>query len=321
MRNCRGCLKKIQNNYYCNACIKRVFRGKIPLFNISKSDFENVRYEFIDHFSLSGVQDKISLKLEKNKLQPTGKNGEYILKPIPANPVPRFQPDIPVNEHLTMQIARQIFKIKTAENALIPFSDGELAYVTKRFDRRNALKIRQEDFCQLSGKTPETAGENYRYDSSYQEAGEIVKRYCAAYKIEIEKLFSIILFNYLIGNGDAHLKNFSLLESISGDFMLSPAYDLINTNLHFPNESRLALDMFISYESTFYKDNGFHGKEDFIKLAEYYEIKPGRSSHIIKTYLSKYDEIKLMIKSSFLSTQGKEKYKEITFDRFKAMGK
>jgi serine/threonine-protein kinase HipA len=319
MNECLSCLKKVEKDNYCNSCLKKLFNSKNPILDISKKEFSHVQYELLDRFSISGVQDKISLKLDGKKLIPTDKDGEYILKPIPGISIPRFQNDVPANEHLTMQIAKQLFNIQTAENALIHFSDGEQAYITKRFDRKNGSKLRQEDFCQLSGKTPETAGINFRYDGSYQEAGSIVKRFCAASKIEIEKLFLRIIFNYLFGNGDAHFKNFSLIETLSGDFMLSPAYDLINTSVHFPNENRMALDLFIDYESKSFKENGFYKKPDFMKLAEFYEIKHNRTERIIQSFLQKNENVRYMIESSLLSKDAKNRYLEIYEDRLKAI--
>ncbi len=319
MKECLSCLKKVEKDNYCNSCLKKMFNGKNPILNISKKEFSHVQYEQVDRFSISGVQDKISLKLDRKKLIPTNEDGEYILKPIPGISVPLFQNDIPANEHLTMQIAKQLFNIQTAENALIRFSDGELAYITKRFDRKDGSKLRQEDFCQLSGKTSETSGKNFKYDGSYQETGGIVKRFCVAYRIEIEKLFTLILFNYLIGNGDAHLKNFSLIESVSGDFVLSPAYDLINTTVHFPNESRMALDLFIDYETESFKENGFYKKTDFMRLAEFFKIKPERVMRMIDNFPIKKEKIENMVKSSLLSKDAKSRYLEIVKDRLKAI--
>ncbi|HPR17780.1 MAG TPA: HipA domain-containing protein [Candidatus Cloacimonadota bacterium] len=267
---------------------------------------------------MSGVQDKISLKLDSNQLIPTQVKGEYILKPVPAY-VPEFQNDVPANEHLTMQIARQIFKIGTAENAIIPFQDGELAYLTKRFDRRNENKLHMEDLCQLMEITPETHGENFKYESSYQEVGNTLKQFCDAPKIEIEKLYKIIFFNYVFGNGDAHLKNFSLIESVNDDFILSPAYDLINTYLHFPEESRMALDLFTDFETEFFQKNGFYGRVDFLKLAEFYGIKSERAQRMINAFLTARNHVCEMIKSSFLSEPAQEKYLDIYADRMKAI--
>jgi len=321
MNNCHSCLKIVENKTYCNACLRKMFKGKPPILNIKKTEFETIRYEMIDHFSISGVQDKISLKLENNELIPTSINGEYILKPKPQQHLPVFQIDVPANEHLTMQIAKKVFKIATAENAIIYFADGEPAYITKRFDRRNGEKIRQEDFCQLTGRSLENAGVNFKYDGSFQELAFVINRFCAASKIEIEKLFKLILFNYVFGNGDAHLKNFSLIETLHEDFILSPAYDLLNTNMHFPNESRMALDLFEDFETEFYKKNGFHGYLDFMKLAEFYEIKVTRAEKIISEFSAQKDKVENLISISFLSDAAKGKYMKIYLDRLKAITK
>lgn len=319
MSNCLSCLKEIEDKKYCNACLKKMFRGKVPSLTLNKTDFQTSRYEMIDHFSISGVQDKISLKLEGEKLIATISGGEYLLKPVPDLQVPNFQNDIPANEHLTMQIAHQIFRISTAENALIMFNDGEPAYITKRFDRRDGLKIRQEDFCQIGGKSPETGGPDFKYEGSYQEMGEIIFQFCSAPKIEIEKLFKLILFNYIFGNGDAHYKNFSLIESINGDFVFSPAYDLLSTNIHFPHESRLALDLFNDFETDHFKNNGFYGYEDFMKLADFYRIKENRATKIMSDFTTYQIKVASMISKSFLSDEAKKEYLNIYLDRLKAM--
>ena len=140
---------------------------------------------------------------------------------------------MPVNEHLTMQIARQLFKIETAENALIFFRNGALAYITKRFDRDDGGDtLATEDFASLCGRTPQSYGEHYRYKGNYLKLFTQMKMHLPAYKLEAVKLYKLLVFNYLFSNGDAHLKNFSLLETPQGDFRLSPAYDLLNTRIH-----------------------------------------------------------------------------------------
>ena len=140
---------------------------------------------------------------------------------------------MPANEHLTMQIARQIFKIETAENALIFFADGTPAYITKRFDiNLDGTKNAQDDFASLAGKTPQTHGEHYKYSGNYLDLFELMKYYLPAYRSESPKLLKLILFNYLFSNGDAHLKNFSITETDLGDYRLSPAYDLLNSRIH-----------------------------------------------------------------------------------------
>ncbi|MFZ2657709.1 MAG: HipA domain-containing protein [Victivallales bacterium] len=110
-------------------------------------------------------------------------------------------------------------------------------YLTRRFDRQDGRKIPQEDFCRLSGRTEETHGKNYKYDISYEELGRILKRFCPAYQVEVEKLFQRILFSYVFSSGDAHLKNFSLFMTEEGDHVLTPAYDLLCSSMNFPDGS------------------------------------------------------------------------------------
>lgn len=192
--------------------------------------------------SISGVQEKYSVLLDKNKLRliNEGEQGEYILKPVPgAGNRPEC---MPANEHLTMQIAKQAFGIEVAENALIFFRNGSPAYITKRFDlKEDGSKLAQEDFASLAGKTPQTDGEHYKYSGNYLELFEIMKKFVPAYLVEAPKLLKILIFNYLFSNGDAHLKNFSLIETSMGDFKLSPAYDLLNSGIHIEDRD-FALD-------------------------------------------------------------------------------
>lgn len=285
----------------------------------NRSDVVDFRMRTAEHMSISGIQDKISLKLMRGKLVPTEKDGEFILKPVPSADIPRFKSDVPANEHLTMQIASQIFRIATAVNASIYFKDGELAYITRRFDRRAGIKLLQEDFCQLSNRTEETRGRNYKYDGSYEEAGRILKQFCKAYPVEIEKLFARIVFSYVFSNGDAHLKNFSLFESEMGDYILTPAYDLICTSLHFPEVGRTALDLFDSYETESFRQNAFYKRPDFLMLAGYYGIQAGRAEHFLDSFLDTQNQVLELIGRSFLSEQAQLSYIVRFNDRIRAI--
>ncbi len=322
MSKCLGCLKEITENNYCSACLRNLFdnnKNIKPILYFDKNEFLKIRTELADRISISGVQDKISLKIENNELIPTDKKGLYILKPVSVNPVPQFTEEIPANEHLTIQIAKQVFKMKTAENGLIHFSDGELAYITKRFDRVNGNKLRQEDFCQLLNETPENSGKKYKYDSSYEEVGKMIHFFLAASKIEVEKFYLQVLFNYVFGNGDAHLKNFSIIESSYGDYILSPAYDLINTSVHFPNETRMALDLFNNFETKSFKINGFYKRIDFVKFAEKLRVKWDRADRFINDFKMKKDMVIELINRSFLKDNAKVRYLGIFEDRLKAI--
>jgi len=296
---------------------QRKFPHRLTMY---RSDVVEFRMTAAEHMSISGVQDKISLRLERGRLIPTERHGEFILKPVPSADIPRLKNDTPSNEHLTMQIASQIFGIATAVNACIRFADGEPAYITRRFDRRqDGSKIAQEDFCQLSNRTEETAGRSYKYDGSYEEAGAILRRYCKAYPVEVEKLYSRIVFNYLISNGDAHLKNFSLHQSEFGDHVMTPGYDLICTSMPFPAESRTALDLFDDFETNSFRVNGFYKRPDFLKLAELYGMKQDRAERFLNLGVSSRARVRELVARSFMSEDAKVDYTTRFEDRLTAI--
>ena len=132
--------------------------------------------------------------MQRNFLTAKGEQGTYILKPIPRDIKKVIQ--VPANEHLTMQITKQVYNINTAENAMIIFKNGEPAYITKRFDiNPEGVKLGKEDFATLAGKTVDTEGVDFKYEYSYEEAGQLIKNFIPAYKIEIEKFFGLVVFN------------------------------------------------------------------------------------------------------------------------------
>ncbi len=262
--------------------------------------------------SISGVQEKLSMVRDGNRLRLTepGENGTYILKPIPSDVKAADQ--VPLNEHLTMEIAKQVYKINTAENILVFFKDGTPAYLTKRFDYRpDGKKWGKEDFASLAGRTSENAGENYKYDLSYEELGGLIRKFVLAWKVEIEKYFRIVLFNYVFSNGDAHLKNFALLESPKGDYLLSPFYDLLDTRLHV-NDSDLALTKGLfadDYKSEQYKRIGHPGLSDFKELGIRLGIGPKRIEKIAEPLIIKQDLVEFYIKNSLLSPKSRKAYR------------
>lgn len=322
MVHCMSTLADIPQEGYSRVAERLLAGGnrKFPhRLTFNRTDVVEFRMKAAEHMSISGIQDKISLKLARGSLVPTETDGEYILKPVPSADIPRFKADVPANEHLTMQIASQVFGINTAVNACICFADGELAYITRRFDRRSGAKIGQEDFCQLSNRTEETAGKNYKYDGSYEEAGRILKQFCKAYPVEVEKLFARIVFNYAFSNGDAHLKNFSLFESEFGDYILTPAYDLICTSLHFPEEGRTALDLFDNFETESFRQNAFYKRPDFLKLAGFYGIAAGRAERCVGKFADSRDRVLALIQRSFLTGQAKADFTARFVDRLNAL--
>jgi serine/threonine-protein kinase HipA len=189
---------------YSRTCLKRMFQGKavhhVLPYNSPASDTETdaLFEQNLQRASISGVQEKFSVLLEKNKLRLVneGERGTYILKPVPL--VGKKADQMPANEHLTMQIARQVYGIETAENALIFFKNGAPAYLTKRFDvKEDGTKLAQDDFASLAGRTPQTHGEHYKYLGNYLELFQLLQQYVPSWKVEAPKLLKIILFNYL----------------------------------------------------------------------------------------------------------------------------
>ena len=317
---CLGCFVSSQEAY-CKKCKKNMFDNQkiSTILDFDKKEFLSATVTLSEQMSISGVQDKISLKIEDTKLVPTSTDGTYLLKPVPLMEYGEFISDVAKNEHFTMQLASQVFKLETAKNALIAFSDGELAYITKRFDRVDGVKIKQEDFSSLAGYTEQSHGKNYKYDYSYEEIGGLIKRYLPSYKIEVLKFFKLVLFNYLIGNGDAHLKNFSVVQRSTKDYGLSPAYDLLSSSLHLPHESRTALEFFKEYETKSFEANGFYAYDDFIALAKFLDIPQKMGESVIRDFLAKEKATLELLNNSFLSVEAKERYTMLFIDRIKAV--
>jgi len=322
---CLGCYKKIDKNEYCLSCRKQMFGGNrvSNVLDYDRPKAENISMynEHTKRLSISGVQLKYSLRLVGNKLELCEKNGQYILKPIPFADHLESMEDAPENEHLTMQIASQVFKIKVATNALIYFKDGTPAYITKRFDvRTDGTKYIQEDFAQITNRTKETHGESYKYDGSYFEIGQLIKKYVPASMVAIEHFFKIIVFNYIFSNGDAHLKNFSLIRNDSGELELTAAYDLLSTIIHTPGESDTALQLFENdYESDYYASYGHYGRNEFASLAKQLGIVEVRYLRMIDEFIVKKDAVVKYIQNSFLSPAVKQKYHDNFMERIRRL--
>jgi len=317
---CPGTLAK---NYstYSNTALRRVFYGKkvsIILNYDSPASNESTDELFTDNrkrMSISGVQEKFSVLLEKNKLRliQESEQGQYILKPIPS--VGKNANQMPANEHVTMQIARQIFDIETAENALIFFKNGDSAYITKRFDiNDDENKWAQEDFASLAGRTPQTHGKDFKYVGNYLELFTILKKYTPAYAIESIKLFKLIFFNYLFSNGDAHFKNFSLIETPLGDFKLSPAYDLLNSRIHIDDND-------FALESGLLPPNLGQGKitSQLYTLGEHAGIPKKQIEKVFSNLTSKQEKVLILIDASFLNEKSKRNYKQAYQTRLKKL--
>ena len=295
---------------YSRTCIKRVFNGSkvnhvLPYASLqSNHNSEDSFEENATRMSISGVQEKFSLIQLKNKIRLTkeGEQGTHILKPIPS--ISKNADQMPANEHLTMQIAHQVFGIETAENALIFFGNEDPAYITKRFDvLPSGLKLAQEDFASLAGKSPQTHGTDYKYLGSYWDLFELMRDNLPSYKVESLKLFKLLIFNYFFSNGDAHLKNFSIIETPQGDFKLSPAYDLLNSRIHIDDKD-FALDEGLI---TARMGQGNVAKQ-FQSLAGHAGIHEKQMNSILALMVSKADQVKKLIDASFLKEQIQRSY-------------
>lgn len=316
IKYCPGTLAEGYNTY-SQTCRRRLYDGHmvshILPYDPPEQD-EEVAELFLENrkrISISGVQEKLSIILDKNKLRLTKKNeqGTHILKPIPHDLKKVRQ--VPANEHLTMQIANQVYKISTAKNGMIFFKNGEPAYITKRFDlKQGGGKWGKEDFATLAGKTSDNTGENFKYEFSYEEVGFLIREYVPAWRFEIEKFFALVVFNFLFSNGDAHLKNFALLESSSGDYLLSPAYDLINTRIHvddtdFALEKGLFAD---TYKSDGWKKKGHPTKMDFIEFGKRIVVQVNRIDKILTPFLERKNLVSELVEHSFLEEREKRAY-------------
>jgi serine/threonine-protein kinase HipA len=314
MTGCPGCFKG-ERDTFCGRCRKRLFGGKkVPrVLPFSRPAYdEKKRAVSSDRMSISGIQTKISLVFKDGRLEMVGSGGAYILKPIPQGVFQRL-PVVPINEHLTMQIARQVFKIEVAENALVEFADGEVAYLVRRFDvQPDGRRALQEDFAQIATRSEEAHGKNYKYDFSYEEIGDLIRRHVAASPVDLERYFTLVVFNYLVHNGDAHLKNFSLLRSEgTGEYRLTPAYDLLNTRLHVPTEARTALELFQGdYATESYAANGFYAYDDFVEFARKLGLVETRYQRILQSFVARKEAVFSLIDRSLLPEDCKQLYKE-----------
>ncbi|MDT8401875.1 MAG: HipA domain-containing protein [Bacteroidales bacterium] len=326
IKNCPGLLLEGFSEY-STLFLRRMFGGRkvshILPYNAPEIDEEDQK-KFMQNrkrISISGVQEKYSVLIEKNNLRLTEEKeqGTYILKPKPQGLQKTAM--VPANEHLTMQIASQIYSIRTAENGLVFFKNGEAAYLTKRFDiGESGIKIAMEDFASLAGKTEVNAGNNFKYDFSYEGIAELIKEHVGPWKIEMEKFYNLIVFNFLFSNGDAHLKNFSLLETRDGDYVLSPAYDLVDTGIHVEEDGFFALDDELFKEwnwSDCRINNTRHHpcKDDFIVFGKKIGLNENRVNKLLEPFLIKQKNVEVLVENSFLDNDTKSQYLTHYYDR------
>lgn len=326
MSKCPGCLKllKSQRPQFCANCRKLLFNGQkiFPTLPFSLTEIphqpEQIATETLKRISISGVQFKISLLLTENTLTISGQRGplEYILKPPPRSFDIKRPEAVPANEHLTMQLARQVFGLRTAANGHLQLADGTPAYLTRRFDILLEERLRQEDFAQADGRSRATHGENFKYDSSHEYIASLIRRAVTAVPPALDEFFRLTLFNYLVANGDAHLKNFSYYRFPSGEYRLTPAYDLLNTALHVNDGNGLALDLFADdYETPSFQANGYLAYDDFLEFGQRLGLPPSRVRKLVVDVISHEDHIQHLIDHSFLPEDLKVRYAEVLADR------
>ena len=270
----------------------------MPELEINKHLLKKMAAKTINQrIALTGVQPKLSLTLEKKtqkdiRLTLVGLWGEYILKPQHEK-----IPFMPETEDLTMHLAA-LFGIEVCNHSLLRAKDKSLVYIAKRFDRIKGEKIHMEDFCQLS----EFLTEN-KYKGSYEKVGQLILKYCTNSGLDVLKYFELLLFSYLSGNNDMHLKNFSLLYK-EKEIVFSPAYDLINVNLVHPQDKEELALMLCGKKSNIRLKN-------FDDLGKLLEIPEKVLQNTYHKYHSAEVEVQSLIKSSFLPNDLKEQYWKI----------
>lgn len=290
------------------ACIKRFFgTTELPEIDISNETLNLLATETTNKgFTVPGVQKKLSLHLvsdgSKPRLTlvnyPTG----YILKPQVAE----FEA-LPESEQLIMEMA-DMAGISTVPHALIKGSGG-LAYITKRVDRNltkdNIEMLAMEDFCQLDLRLTED-----KYRGSYERCAKIIKKYSSRIGIDITEFYIRLVFCFIVGNSDMHLKNFSLIETTEGsqEYVLSPAYDLLPVNANLPEDKeQFALTM-----------NGkkMHIlKGDFLKFASSCDIPRKTAIKLIQNLVSYTPKWLKMCDDSILPDDLKERLRQIIIER------
>lgn len=255
--------------------------------------------------TITGVQPKISLDIstDKKKNEPkrftiAGLWGGYILKP-PT----RQYPQLPEVEDLTIHLA-SIAKIGVVPHSLIRLKSGKLAYITKRIDRSKSGKLHMEDMCQLTEKLTED-----KYRSSYEQIAKTILKYSTNPGLDLVNFFEQVLFSFLTGNADMHLKNFSLIRLPGTGTILSPAYDLVATTLVNPaDDEDLALTL-----------NGKKKKiryNDFVAAFNTLKLEPKQQQNIFKKMEQAKEKWIEIIDISFLSDDLKAKYRQLIEDRF-----
>jgi len=305
---CLYCYEKLEESEtdFHKRCSKKFFGPeKAPLLDLSLSEIENYAVNLLKRsVSITGVQPKLSVDIIKNRnelprITLVGLWGQYILK----SPY-KIYPEMPEIEDLTMKMA-ELVGIQTAQHSLIRMKSGELAYISKRFDRVSKEKLHVEDFAQLLEVLTER-----KYSGSVERVGKGIIKFSSFPGNDLINLFELVLFSYLIGNSDMHLKNYSLLRDQYDDIKLSPAYDLLSTKLIMPEDKE-------EYALSINGKKSKITRIDFDKLAANFMIAEKALMSIYKKFSEVDEQWINMIKKSFLSKAFQEKYIVLIIENFK----
>lgn len=309
--NCLLCYKPLDKGEtdYHTKCVMKTFGLKqMPTIDIDEKKLTTYAKKLVGaNTAITGVQPKLSLWLDESKksirFTVVDDMSNYIIKPQSE----AYQ-SLPENEDLCMHLA-ETFGIETATHSLIRLPRGELAYITQRFDRKNEYKLSCEDLCQLS----ETLTE-HKYRGSYEKTGKIIKQYSTQSGLDTLHYFELVVFSFITGNADMHLKNFSMFEKQEGQFTLSPSYDLVSTILVIKNESeQMALTL-----------NGRKNKitkNDFTALATNLSITEKQVENSFRSFSEKLKSALWWIENSFLSEEQKANINKTVTDRIHLLNK
>lgn len=288
-------------------------------FNLDERHHTEEATHAMQLISVSGVQEKFPAVVEKGKIRLAreGEQSTHILKPAPWNASLGDNRYIPANEHLTMQIASQVYGIQTAANGLCTTPSGYPVYITRRFDvAPNGSKYPVEDLATLIGRSEADGGTVFKYHGSYMEIAEAIRRYIEAWMVEMERFFELVVFNYIYANGDAHLKNFSIIR-YDDDYRLAPAYDLLNTALHVRDEDFALSDGLSPMlpKSDAYSRTGHPCRQDFEWFGKEIGLVDVRVRRILDKYSSVPDMTVKMVEESVLAEKLKRTYLRIVNER------
>lgn len=300
MSKCLYCYKELREGEvdFHKACSKKFFGvPTAPELPYSLDELDTLAAQVIkSQTTLTGVQAKLSLHLDRHegskRLTIVGLWGDFIFKPQTQS-----YKTLPENEDLTMHLA-EIAKIKVVPHTLIRLQDGTLGYLTKRIDRTSeGDKIPMEDMCQLTERQTE-----YKYKSSYEQIAKVIAKHSYVPLLDLTDFYEQVFFNWLVGNNDMHLKNYSLYAP-KGKWVLTPAYDLLNVSMVNPKDTE-ELAITLNAKKKRIK------KSDFVRAMETSGISPKVFDNIIAKYrklLPKFNEI---IDISFMDKEDKEIYKQ-----------